>query len=236
MVPFYDSGDGVRIFQADYRDVIAARVIGTVDHVVTDPPYNVRQDNITIEGRGDFRRDFGSWDENWMAGPFLIEIASVVRPGGSLLSFTSDRLLSQFRESPAWKPRGTIVWIKKNFAPVPRPGYAQATEFIVWLQKPGAAATWNGDGYTANVLTYTTCCGDERDDHPTQKPEALLLDLIARHTNAGDTIIDPFMGTGTTLAAAKRLGRKAIGIDVSAKYCDIAARRVAQGTLFQDVV
>ena len=67
--------------------------------------------------------------------------------------------------------------------------------------------------------------------HPTPKPELLMADLVMQFTDAGDTILDPFMGSGTTLVAAKRLGRKAIGIELEEKYCEIAAKRLSQGAL-----
>ena len=64
--------------------------------------------------------------------------------------------------------------------------------------------------------------------HRTQKPLSLVKQLAAAFTNQGDMILDPFMGSGTTLRAAKDLGRKAIGIEIEEKYCEIAAKRMAQ--------
>lgn len=228
MTPYY-SEDGINIYHGDCADLF--RTVGRVDHVITDPPYNVRAEDIALEGRSAMRRDFGQWDEAWEAAPFLARVGLLVRPGGTLLAFTSDRLLSKFREADGWKPRGTIVWVKTNPAPNPRPMYVSAVEYLVWLQKDGAAAVWNGTGYTPNVLSYGTCAGLERTAHPTQKPEALLCELISRHTNPNDKILDPFMGSGTTLVAAKRLNRKAIGIELEEKYCEIAAKRLSQGAL-----
>lgn len=205
------------------------RADGLVDAVIADPPYNLRKvtsGDIALEGRSAMKRDFGEWDQGWQPAPFLDAMKGFVRPGGSLISFTSDRLISEFRETDGLKPRATLVWIKANPATSPRPGYVQATEFIMWLQREGAPATWNADGYTLNTLRYPVCSGNERSEHPTQKPEKLLEELIERHTNKGDLILDPYMGSGTTLVAAKRLGRRAIGIELDSKYCDIAARRV----------
>lgn len=68
-------------------------------------------------------------------------------------------------------------------------------------------------------------------DHPTQKPEKLMLLCVQDYTDAGDTVLDPFMGSGTTLVAAKNLGRKSIGIEIEEKYCEIAAKRLAQSVL-----
>jgi len=66
--------------------------------------------------------------------------------------------------------------------------------------------------------------------HPTEKPVSVISQLIS--ANVGETILDPFMGSGTTLVAAKLLGRKAVGIEIEEKYCKIAKERLAQGVLF----
>jgi hypothetical protein len=74
----------------------------------------------------------------------------------------------------------------------------------------------------------------DKDDyalHPTPKPVALLCYLIDKVSRPGDLILDPFMGSGTTLVAAKRLGRRAIGIEIEEKYCEIAARRIQEASM-----
>lgn len=80
------------------------------------------------------------------------------------------------------------------------------------------------------MWTYgTTRVG--RPNHPCPKPEPLMSELVSSFTDIGDVILDPFMGSGTTLVAAKRLGRKAIGIEREEKYCEIAVKRLAQEAL-----
>jgi site-specific DNA-methyltransferase (adenine-specific) len=226
--PYYQDS-AVTIYRGDCREILPT--LGMVDLVFTDPPYNVRAEDIALDGRAPMKRDFGLWDEGWSARAFCASVLPLVRNGGSMLSFTSDRLLSDFRTAAGWTPRGTIVWDKMNPAPSPRPGYVSAVEYVVWLQKPGMAATWNASGYTPNIMRCPICAGSERTQHPTQKPESLIAELVARHSNPGDLILDPFMGSGTTLVAAKRLGRRAIGIELNQAYCDIAVRRLAQSVL-----
>jgi adenine-specific DNA-methyltransferase len=68
-------------------------------------------------------------------------------------------------------------------------------------------------------------------NHPAQKPEALMGQIVGISSRHGDLILDPFMGSGTTLVSAKRYGRRAIGIELEEKYCEIAAKRLAQGAL-----
>ena len=228
MKPYFQD-DAVTIYHADCREILPQ--LEPVDLVLTDPPYNVSKvgGDILYRGGGKAKtRDFGAWDGEWHPMDFLSQSASIVRPGGTLLAFTSDRLLGEYRSHTGWTQRGTLVWLKTNPPPVPRPVYVQATEWVVWLVIKGGKVTWNAGGYILNVLTYPICGGNERSAHPTQKPLGLLHELTLRHSNTGDLILDPFMGSGTTLRAAKDLGRKAIGIEIEEKYCEIAAQRMAQ--------
>lgn len=225
----YYEEDGITIYHGDATQILP--LLDAVDHVITDPPYNVSEEGADIRhaGTGDLaqRRDFGEWDRSeWNPLPMLLECRRLMRKGGSLLAFTSDRLLSAYREVEGMTPRGTIVWEKTNPPPTPRPSYVSATEWIVWLQKPGARAVWNGSGFTVNILRWPLCGGNERSLHPTQKPSGLIEELMARHTNSGDMILDPFMGSGTTLVAAKKLGRRAIGIELEEKWCAVAKKRI----------
>jgi DNA modification methylase len=84
------------------------------------------------------------------------------------------------------------------------------------------------------VIPNFAACNEELEPHPTQKPISLIKNLIGR-TDC-QTILDPFMGSGTTLRAAKDLGRKSIGIEIEEKYCEIAAKRMAQEVLQLDTV
>lgn len=230
LTPYYEQS-GVTIYHGDCNDIMSEL---KADAIVTDPPYNLRggDDILHFDGSLALRRDFGPWDEEWRAEPFLQLAANVVPSGGSLLAFTSDRLLAAYRGSGSWKPRGTLVWEKLNPPPHPRPSYVQATEWIVWLQRDGGRpAVWNGNGYTLNILRYPICGGTVRDAHPTQKPEPLMVELIARHTAPESLLLDPFMGTGTTLVAAKRIGRRAIGIELNEAYCEMAVKRLQQEAL-----
>jgi len=91
---------------------------------------------------------------------------------------------------------------------------------------------WTNLRFAPRVFRYRAVGVDGGKQHPTQKPEALMLWCLSFLPKSGiDVVLDPFMGSGTTLVAAKRLGRKAIGIEREEKYCEIAARRLAQGAL-----
>jgi len=89
---------------------------------------------------------------------------------------------------------------------------------------------WNGGLTTPNVIRFPKII-PQATQHPTEKPVELKAFFVRLHSNEGETILDPFMGSGTTLVAAKQLGRKAIGIEIEEKYCEIAVKRLAQAQL-----
>lgn len=128
----------------------------------------------------------------------------------------------------------TCAWIKLGGAPQftgDRP--AVGFEAIVACH-PIGKKRWNGGG-RAGVFSHPTAIdrrhtGEAR-EHTTQKPLSLMAELVGLFTDPGETILDPFMGSGTTLRAAKDLRRKAIGIEVSERYCEVAAKRMAQEVL-----
>lgn len=104
-------------------------------------------------------------------------------------------------------------------------------ESIVTCHAPGKSS-WNGGG-RRGYLEHSVDANFSRTPryHETQKPEPLMAELVTLFTDDGDTILDPFMGSGTTLVAAKRLARKAIGIEINEAYCEMAAKRLAQRVL-----
>ena len=233
--------DKITIYHGDCIDVLTGLESESVDLILTDPPYNVsarspigsvpRQDGTHRE----IRRDFGAWDHGWDPMPFLAEARRLLRDGGSLVAFTSEHLFAPYLAS-GLDHRALLHWRKTNPAPNFRKQLVRAVEMAVW-QTQGAGWTFNAGGYRPNVWQgpiingYLSQNTDEKRWHPTQKPEWLMRAWIELFSMPGDLILDPFAGSGTTLRAAKDLGRRAIGIEVDEEYCKIAVERMRQEVL-----
>ena len=250
MNPYYRD-DHVTIYHGDSRCLLPTLEPESVDLILTDPPYNVSERNGrdgTTVGRlkrkdGTARtvwRDFGEWDRGWTAGPLIAASHRLLRDGGSLIAFTSEFLMAEWVAS-GLNHRSLLYWIKTNPTPAFRSLYVRAVEMAVWQVKTtapirGGGWTFNAGGYRPNIYTGPivaghACANGEHRVHPTQKPLWLMKDILTLHSNHDDMVLDPYMGSGTTLRAAKDLGRKAIGVELDERYCEIAARRMGQEVL-----
>jgi hypothetical protein len=124
----------------------------------------------------------------------------------------------------------TGAWVKLGATPQFTGDRPAAGFEAITICHPSGRKRWNGGGTHALWSVPVVNGGPER-VHTTQKPEELMLQLVRLFTDPGDGILDPFMGSGTTLVAAKRLGRKAIGIERERKYCELAVERLRQSAL-----
>jgi len=238
MIDPYYTDDLCTIYNADCLDVLPQ--IERVDHVITDPPYEAQAHTNSMRRStardGSFARDaltFDPIDEKTRV-EVALEIGRIV--GRWSITFcqieASTKWIAEF-ENAKLKYKRTCIFVKPNGHPQftgDRPGMGYET--FVCMHANGAFK-WNGGGkhgvYTFNVEANAF-------DHQTVKPLKLMKQLIVDFTDAGETVLDPFMGTGTTLRACKDLGRKCIGIERDKKYCDIAVRRLQQETLrFEEV-
>ena len=231
MKPYYER-DGITIYHGDCREVLPT--LGPVDHVITDPPFSVTThagarsllSDVRGGGTGDNegRIDFAPVDAQFVRG-----VLALAQPARWTIASLDWRHVGPLEQCP---PSGLRfvrfgVWVKPDGAPQftgDRP--ATGWEAIAILHHLGGKMRWNGGGNRA-VWTHNIA----REEHPTAKPLSLLKELVSLFTDPGETILDPFMGSGTTLRAAKDLGRKAIGIELEEKWCEVAARRLAQGVL-----
>ncbi|KKN31842.1 hypothetical protein LCGC14_0819660 [marine sediment metagenome] len=230
----YYQDEAVQIFHGDCREVVP--LLPVVHHVITDPPYNrethqeARTGNHRTEQEVHRPLEIGFLDWNVDALRELFGLCPLTR---WLIATMAYQHVVALEESP---PYGLEfirfgIWRKPNSTPQfsgDRPG--MGWEAIAILHPPGKKE-WNGGGKHAVWDAHVDRSNGGIPYAPTSKPIALLHQLIEAFTGAGDTILDPFMGSGTTLRAAKDLGRKAIGIEIEEKYCEIAAKRMSQSVM-----
>jgi site-specific DNA-methyltransferase (adenine-specific) len=183
-------------------------------------------DEVENSFTGDNRdqRSFMAWCSMWMNAA---RNASV--PGAHLVSFIDWRQLPTLTDAVqagGWVWRGIGVW-DKGYGRPSKAGFSNAAEYAVWAVN---GAPLERDDYPAGIVRVGTLPSAER-EHITQKPEQ-VMSWACSVAPEGATILDPFMGSGTTLVAAKMRGLKAIGIEIDERYCEIAVERLRQGVLF----
>ena len=217
--PYYQD-DACTIYHGDCREILP--LLPVVDLVLTDPPYGI---GLSNGGRSDGYRSDRDWS---IAGDHSQEVGEQVLK--EIAAIRLPRIVFASPKKP-WSGnwRQFLVWDK---GPAVGGGGDIATcwKFTWELIQVADTARLNGSRDSA-VLNYWATPADSI-DHPAQKPLSLLCYLISKTTTTGHTILDPFMGSGTTLRAAKDLGRRAIGIELEEKYCEIAANRLRQEVLF----
>lgn len=218
MIPPYYEADGIVIYHAsalavlDQWDGLRTK---SFDLLLTDPPYGIGEARGKNKSRSNVAeaRDYGvaSWDDR----PAHEAIALARRISRWHVIFGGNYY--DLPPSKCW-----LVWDKENG------GSDFADCELAWtnLDKAVRKLTYRWAG----MLQEPGCAREVR-EHPTQKPEAVMRWALMQAPEDVKTVLDPFMGSGTTLVAAKRLGRSAIGIEREEQYCEIAARRLQQGAL-----
>lgn len=210
-----------------------------VDLIIADPPYIIsRESNFhTMKDRKNARTgtSFGKWDQDqeFDNTAWIREAYATLKKGGSLVAFNDFKKVSEIIAIAielGFVYKDVLVWEKSN--PMPRNRdrrYVPSLEMMVWFVKPGEKWTFNrGDTtYKTPVLKYASESGGAfKRIHPTQKPVKLIEALIKVHSNKGDVILDPFMGSGATAIAALNTSRQFIGFEVDSHYHHLASERI----------
>jgi len=210
MKPYYEHG-GVVIYHGDCAAVLPE--LAPVDLVLTDPPYGIGEAAGKNKSRSVLAvaRDYG--DDEWDNEPISADLMRAVVAAGRFAAVFGGNYYD-LPPSSCW-----LIWDKQNGAS----DFADAE--MAWTNYGTAVRLirhmWNG------MLRK----GREPRDHPTQKPLDVMKWAIQKCPDEPQSVLDPFMGSGTTLRAAKDLGLSAIGVEAIEKYCEIAARRLSQEVL-----
>lgn len=212
MKPFYQD-DFATIYHGDCREILPQ--LPKVDLVLTDPPYGIGEGNqkrILSRTNIAAARDYGNalWDQK----PIDRELLRLTCGAGDwLIIFGGNYYSADLTNNACW-----LVWDKDNTG-----DFADCELAWTNLQKAVRKIKWRWNG-----MIQQDMANKEDRFHPTQKPTPVMLWAIQQAPATCATILDPFMGSGTTLVAAKQLGRKAIGIEIEERYCEIAAKRLRQ--------
>lgn len=242
------------VINADCVEIMDSLEENSVDVVFADPPYNLqlgetllRPDNTLVNGVSEEWDNFESmaaYDE--YTKRWLTAVKRVLKDDGCLWvigSYHNIFRVGYILQNLGFWILNDVVWSKTN--PMPNfkgTRFTNAHETLIWAVKnPKARYTFNYEAMKAlndetqmrSIWEMPICTGKERLKneqgeklHPTQKPEALLYRIILASSNQGDVILDPFFGTGTTGAVAKKLGRNFIGIERDANYVSGACKRI----------
>jgi site-specific DNA-methyltransferase (adenine-specific) len=237
--PYYEAG-GIAIYHGDALHVLADLALAedSVDAVITDPPYaSGARTEAAKRSSGQMLRGgrFAKPIQNdqmttqgflWLMRELLYAVRPLLPEGASILSFIDWRqwphLLGAV-ESVNYRVNTMITWDKVSFGM--GNGFRQQHELILHASK-GTPTVY--DRSVGNVLSFPR---ENNPDHPSPKPLALMDALLRVITDVDGLILDPFMGGGATLRAAKNAGRRALGIEVEERYCEFAAQRLAQEVL-----
>jgi len=217
------------IITGDCLEVMKRLPDGCVDAVITDPPYDAK----THTGARYGFRDTSSKIPFPVADVEAITPPMIAASNGWVLAFCALEMYGTYRDAAGdgWVRAG--FWRRTNGVPQftgDRPG--QPGEGIAIMHSGRVKKAWNGHG-RHGFWEYPIVCGGP---HPTTKPLPLMEHLLQDFTSEGDTILDPFCGSGTTCVAAKRLGRHFIGIEIDPGYAQTARNRLrdTERPLFQD--
>lgn len=227
------------LYHGDCREILPGLC---ADNIVTDPPYAVDKHGNMLgfvspnwsekatHSRGYADHDHRAFAE-LMREAFTLTFG-LVPPGSAHVAFCGNRTFHQMvteAEAAGFTPLDVLVFASQGVAKSTTT-LAPAHEIAALLRKPGQPAVINPDWRVSNRWDIPKPKTKEA-DHLTTKPVSWMREAVSLVSKPGATVLDPFMGSGTTLVAARMLGRRAIGIEQDEAYCEVAARRFGQGVL-----
>lgn len=223
------------LLQGDCLELMKSFPDKSVDLVLTDPPYRMKHStggctNIGLKNR---------WQGNIKAGntvmgfnldikfrEWLPEVYRLLKDSGHCYIFCNDKNVQELlneASAAGFRESNILVWVKNNACP--NRYYMKNCEFVILFYK-GKAKPINNMGDKAAIYCNNIVGKDKL--HPTEKPVELLMRFIANSSQEGETVLDPFMGSGTTGVACVNTNRNFIGMELDQRYFEIAQKRIAE--------
>lgn len=228
--PYYDR-DGIVIYHADCREILPLLEPNSVDLVLTDPPYGVRYVTSWRSRVDPLVAPIAGDDSLESLEAIVPVIEQLMLDDRHAYVFASSTKIGETQALVArhLQVKNVLIWDKGDRGTVGdlKAGYGVNWEAVIYASKGRRAF----NGPRPRALFRYDWSGVDDPVHPTVKPVGILRTFIERSSNPGEVVLDPFMGSGTTLRAAKDLGRKAIGIEISEEYCKVAVKRLQQQVL-----
>lgn len=206
MKPYYEQ-DGITIYHGDCREILPSL---QADVVLTDPPYGVGI-------------QYGSFDDTMENVAALVrDVVPMCIAKARTVALTCGTRQIHLYPATTW----VLCWLNRAGS-FPNPwGFTCWQPILVYGPDPFLARSL---GSRSDVIEHSETA--EKNGHPVPKPEAFWRKLLVRIARPTDSVLDPFMGSGTTLRVAKDMGMTATGIEIEERFCEIAARRLRQGVL-----
>jgi len=204
----------------------------SIDLVVTDPPYLIKyKTNYRKDKHHDFCSEIQNDDNEELIIDFFCEVYRVLKNNAAMYCFCSHKTVDFFMEqalASGFKIKNQIVWVKNNWtAGDLKAQFGQQYELILLLNK--GRKEFNGKRLT-DVWNFDRVSGKSQ-LHQNQKPVNLLERCIEYHSQVGEIVLDPFMGSGSTGVACMNTNRNFIGMELDQKYFDIASKRIEESTI-----
>lgn len=243
MRPYYEEA-GITIYHGDCRQIMGAtELVDCADLVIADPPYG--ETTLAWDRRVDGWLTLALAPQMWCFGSLKFFLAQAFpewrhvqeivweKHNGSglhsdrfkrvheiVVHFSRNIPWANLYHSPVYTSDATARVVRRKAKPTHHQGARGASSYV---------SEDGGPRLMRSVLRVHSCHGEAQ--HPTQKPLGIMSPLIEYSCPPTGLVLDPFMGSGSTLVAAKNLGRRAIGIEIEERYCEIAVKRLAQGVL-----
>lgn len=220
--PFYEE-PGITIYHADCREILPLLPAGSVDLVLTDPPFGISWGRATWTDSIEVYPELMRW--------FVSECNRLVANGWCFV-FQGMPNVARFHE---WFPDAWRIYAAcKNFAQIRPTGIWHSWDPVVFWSNGTVTRNLGNRGQNVNRDYFVGNVAGrfrETSKHPCPKPIDTIRHIVSISSQPGGVILDPFLGSGTTLVAAKQLGRRAIGIEIEESYCAIAVNRLSQAIL-----